>query len=415
MGGSLRVVLESPSDGAKPKPRLFIPGDVVAGKVVLSLQEAANIESISIELEGGCKTKVTYHDHIFDQTHTYFYTSNFLNLKETLFAGPYKMRASTYEYPFSFRLPETYDHEGGPFKEKSFAPEYSLPGPKPMPLTCTGHGYQIYYHLKARIPRTFSDWVDKKVLTFSPARRGPDPAPIPQNTDKSNASPCRRHYRITDGGTCRKLTMGESIKEAFHHSAATSTVNFTLNATVPMAIVIGNSSAVDMTLTCLDSANGNPQPLFTLKSYTLFLMSGTTIRAAEPHKLYSFERAAYFNLRSEIIRCTLNIPLPYNETIRVNGLFPTGETYTCPTFVYNAVKRSYGLELKAVVECLGEEIDFKLKWGSVVLLPARMIGGGSREILIEKELPRYDEGAGSTSVVPQVEGDVSDHKDVEEV
>jgi hypothetical protein len=105
----------------------------------------------------------------------------------------------------------------------------------------------------------------------------------------------------------------------------------------------------------------------------------------------------------------------------VNGLFPTDETYTCPTFVHDAVKRAYGLELKVVVDCLGEESNFKLKWGWVLLLAARMIGKGNREILMgtgelemqsEEELPRYEEREESTSEVPQVEGHVSDHKDV---
>jgi hypothetical protein len=422
MRSSLRIFLEGPSDGAKPQPRLFIPGDIVAGKVVLTLQEATNIASISIELKGCCGTQVSRYDISLKETQTTFYSNQFLTLKETLFTGPFKMRASTYEYPFSFRLPETFDHKCGFFNNKPFAPEYRLPGPKPMPPTCKvphrGDSHcGISYHLTARIPRTFSNWDDIKFLTFSPVRTEPDPAPIPQNADKSSASPCRCHYRITDEGTYRKLTMGESMKEAFHHSAATSTVNFTFNATVPTTIVIGNSPAIDMTLICLDSAKGNPLPPFTLKSYALFLKSWTTFRARSRF----FDVTDQSILSSEIMRGTLNIPLPPNETISVNGLFPTDETYTCPTFVHDAVKREYALELKVVVDCLGEESNFKLKSGRVVLLAARMIGEGNREILMgtgelgmqsEQELPRYEERDESASEVPRVEGHVSDHKDV---
>jgi hypothetical protein len=77
------------------------------------------------------------------------------------------------------------------------------------------------------------------------------------------------------------------------------------------------------------------------------------------------------------------------------------------------VRRSYDLELKVDVECLGETSKFKVKWRNIILYPAKMEGSVEQAIKtiesstaqrgIEQHggLPAYD--GGSTSVEPQVE------------
>jgi hypothetical protein len=193
------------------------------------------------------------------------------------------MRALTYEYPFAFQIPEKFNYVTSEFSDQNFAPEYSMMGPKPLPPTCMGpydrNGEcEIYYHLTARIPKTFSDYEVKYVLNFCPPRTVSNPAPLLKKANKYNTSTYHRHYRLTDEGTCRPLTTRESMKEAFHHNALTSTVNFTLNAIGPAAIVIGKLYAIDLTVASPNAATGNIMPGFTLKSWTLILKTKTAIR-----------------------------------------------------------------------------------------------------------------------------------------
>ena len=53
--------------------------------------------------------------------------------------------------------------------------------------------------------------------------------------------------------------------------------------------------------------------------------------------------------------------LPVNVPVRFNGIFPTQGPYPPPTFDSWAIRRRYALELKAVVECLGDVERFKIQ------------------------------------------------------
>jgi hypothetical protein len=407
---NLRVVVER-TDGDKISPRLFIPGDRVAGKVVLTLTEDENVESVVIDFKGKCQTKIVTDNG--QNRRTYTYECVFFAQQRVLFKGPFKMRADTYEYPFAFQFPEKLNHTNGEFRDNNWAPTYSTNGPKPLPPTCSTLGYngicEIYYHLTARVPRTFADWKDKHDLNFTPSRAILHPAPLPKKSNEYNGSTYHRHYRLTDEGTCRTLTTRESIKEAFRHHAATSTVNFTFNATAPTAIVIGRPYAVDLTITSPDEATGNIMPPFIVKTWVLILNTRTDIRV--PALLSDRQKLMETNIT--ISSGTLNCLTPLNKQLRIANLFPKDKIYAPPTFECIAVRRSYDLELKVDVECLGETSKFKVKWRNIILYPAKMEGSVEQAIKtiesstaqrgIEQHggLPAYD--GGSTSVEPQVE------------
>jgi hypothetical protein len=407
---SLRVFVEQRSDGEKLQPRLFIPGDRVVGKVVLTLTEDETVENIIIDLKGKCKTKIVRGSG--QNRHTHRYELEFYTDRRLLFKGPFKMRADTYEYPFAFQLPESFTYTASGFSDQNWSPEYSTMGTKPLPPTCLGpygrHECEIYYRLTARVPKTFSDWEDKYHLNFSPPRTVSDPNPL-LKANENNASTYHRHYRLTDDGTCRTLTTRESLKETFKHNAATNSVNFTLNAVAPIAIVIGRPYTIDLTLASPDEATGNIMPDFKLKAWALILKSRTDIRVPG---LFS-DHQQLLEDHIEINHGTLNIPILLNKSLRITGMFPKDRIYAPPTFDAWAVRRNYGLELKIDVECLGETSSFKVKWPHVFLYPAKMEGGveeaikaiesGTAQLGIEQQggLPAYEGGSGS--VVPQVE------------
>lgn len=414
MAYSLKVFVEQRPDGQNLQPRLFIPGDRVSGKVVLKLTGDENIENIFIDLKGKCKTKIVTGTGQTRRVHRY--ELEFFTDRRLLFKGPFKMRADTYEYPFAFQLPQNFNYRAGTqFSDQNWSREYSMEGPKPLPPTCLGP-YQsrgecdIYYHLTARIPKTFSDWEDKFDLNFCPPRTVPDPDPLLKKVNEYNGSRYNRHYRLTDEGTCRTLTTRESMKEAFKRNAATSTVNFTLNAVAPTAIVIGRPYTIELTLASPDEATGNIMPDFKLKTWNLILKTRTHIRVPGLFSDHQKLLETHLNINNGI----LNIPIPLNEPLRINGMFPKDKVYAPPTFQSWAVKRWYGLELKIDVECLGETSAFKIKWPSVVLFPANVENGveeaikaiesGTAQLGLEQQggLPGYE--AGSTSAAAQQEG-----------
>jgi hypothetical protein len=319
------------------------------------------------------------------------------------------MRADTYQYPFAFQIPETFNYTNYEFRDQNWAQTYSTSGPKPLPPTCLGPYHtdfssEISYHLTARVPKTNLE--DSYVLNFSPSRRILDPAPLPKKVDGYNCSTYHRHYRLTAGGRCRALTTREAMTEAFRHSAATSTVNFTFSATAPTAIVIGRSYTVDFILTSPDEATGNIMPSFTLKSWTLILKTRTDIRIPGKGSDHQKLLEDLINISSG----TLNSSIRLNRPLRVANLFPEGKIYAPPTFECMAVKRSYDLDLKVAVECLGETSSFKVKWRDVTLYPAKVDAGvreaiqaieiGTAQLGIRQQggLPAYDASAG-----PQVE------------
>ncbi|KAE9376618.1 hypothetical protein N431DRAFT_400868 [Stipitochalara longipes BDJ] len=409
---SLRVFVEQPANGEKLLPRLFMPGDRVTGKVVLTLTEDENIDNIFIDFKGKCRTKIVTGSGQNRNAHRY--ERVFFHKQQTLFKGPFKMRADTYEYPFAFQFPDKFNYTNGEFTDQNWAWTYSTNGPKPLPPTCLGPdlssgGCEIYYHLTARVPRSFADWEHKQVLNFSPPRTVPDPAPLPKKASEYNGSTYHRHYRLTDEGTCRTLTTRESMKETFRHNAATSTVNFTLNATAPTTIVIGRTYNIDLMLTSPDEATGNIMPPFTLKTWLLILKTRTAIRVPGVFSDYQKLLEDHISISSG----TLNSPTPLNKMRRIANLFPKDKIYAPPTFECMAIKRNYDLELKLNVECLGETSEFKIKWRNVMLFAAKMEDGveeaikaiesGTAQLGIEPQgaLPPYD--GGSASVEPQVE------------
>lgn len=177
-----------------------------------------------------------------------------------------------------------------------------------------------------------------------------------------------RHYRLTHEGIPRPLTKTEAFKEGIHHKSENLKVDFWLSAKAPTNIIIGKPYTMELTLGCKDTGTGDSLPGFLLKEYQFFLKPRTDIHV--PGIMYDHEQLID---GTHIILHTgsLNVTLTPNKTIQINGMFPTTETYACPSFTSWAARRNYGLELKADVWCLEEKTHFKLHWHNVTLFPPR--------------------------------------------
>ena len=310
---------------------------------------------------------------------------------------------------------------GNEFRDEGMFRGQAEPGKLPCPPSCEDDGsfnggLEIQYHLTTRIPRTFMDWEDKVYLNYSPWRTEADVREERKVAKVDQYEEHHTHYRLTGEGVPRALTKTEAFKEMLHHKAETKTVHFSLSATAPTQIVIGKSYPVEITLTSKDAEELGIVPEFKIKSYQLFLKGRANVRvpgAFVDHETYIEGHIPLTNYEK------LDVVLPVNKAVKFNGMFPTRGPYPPPTFMSWAIRRTYGLELKATVECLGEEESFKIHWTGVELHPARMEPGveeairsiesgtanldvGLEERVVEG-LPEYQPGHGQEEVLPRYE------------
>jgi hypothetical protein len=68
----------------------------------------------------------------------------------------------------------------------------------------------------------------------------------------------------------------------------------------------------------------------------------------------------------------LDTVLLVNKALRLNGTFHSSTPALPPTFISTAVRRTYALELEAIVECLGQLEKFEIYWQDHMLLPVRI-------------------------------------------
>ena len=375
MGSSaLKVHLDTPYSRTSYHTHVFGPGDKVAGKVVFSPESDESIESIYVEFRGKCETKISHGND------SQIYERQMFRLTETLFQGPYKMKAATYEYPFSFTFPEKFLYRGLEFRDDG---RFELPGPDGMlwlPPSCVDYGdrggsCEVHYHVTATIPRTFMDWEDKILLSFCPWRTE---LHVPEMRKEASQREARlRRYRLSEEGVPRLLTKKEVFKEGFKKSAETKFVDFSMSATAPTRIVAGKSYPVEITLTSNGAEQLGTVPEFRIKSCAMFVKSQTYIRVpgAFTDHLDVFDGHIPLTSSSRV-----DVVLPLGEKQTFNGMFRTRGPFPPPTFSSWAFKRTYGLELKAIVECLGEEEKFKIHWMNVEVLPGKTKTGDGEAI-----------------------------------
>lgn len=399
MTGTLKILLDPPYKRANFKSQLFIPGDTVSGKVVLDLKDNEKIDSICIELKG--KFRILSGRGQDDRA----YEVDMFRQRKILFQGPFKLRASTYDYPFSFQFPKHFKHDYKEFAEDAFFLGQTKVGPHPLPPTCEDKDIRsgmcaIYYILGVKIPRTFGSWEDNVSLYFTPSRTARSPAPLLKSS--KDYATLQRQFRLTNEGIPRPLTTREAIKEAFRHQTGTYTVNFSLSVLAPTAIVIGKPYEIEVTLVSNDVETGNSMPSFLMKDYSLFLKSRTEVRA--PGAAYDLD--CFLEGLISLSGGNLDLPLAINVPMKVNGMFPVNQSYAPPSFTSWAIRRTYALELRSMIFCLGEGFKCNVHCPNVTLYSARIadeveeatrsieVRAANLSLVNQEGLPAYGEATG---------------------
>lgn len=381
----LRVHLQPLSSTIERHVGAYNPGEEVAGRVKLYLHKESKVNTIFVHFKGECKNQVG------QGKNARHWQSVFFSLRQTLLHGPVRMQAGTYEYPFAFRFPGTFTFAGNPFTRNS--PSFiQAPGRHPLPPSCSGSSgsgtYSVSYTILAVSERSLHKWSHIAIAYFAPCRTDANPDPV-LVASKAGHRPFL-HFKLGDDALPRALGTRESMKNAFHHSEDVSTVSFTLKAKAPTAIVAGRAYPVEVTLLVLSNkGNTDSMPDFRAKNFTLSLKAKTNIRV--PH-MFS-DSVATIETQGLLGSDRTDTLLPPNTPKALNGLLshPSTSSLThigaAPTFKSVAVSRSYVLELKATIVCLGEEHKFKVRWWNVTLYSARMEPGIEEAIMAIENIP----------------------------
>ena len=126
---------------------------------------------------------------------------------------------------------------------------------------------------------------------------------------------------------------------------------------------------------------------FELKTYELLLKSYSDVRTPG---ILDLDHTHYMENYILISSGTRNIPMTVNKPESIDGMFPLHDkTYAPPSFTTSAMKRTYGLELRAIISWIGNESKFKVNLRSVTLYPPRMADG------VEEAIRAIEEGAGN--------------------
>lgn len=365
----VRIQLDPPYQRGSFRQHLFTPGDRISGKVVFNLKEDEKIDRIFIDFKGKCTVRDGGGDD--ERVHTQILFAH----TKVLFKGPFKMRAALYEYPFLFQFPETFEFKNTDFRDNvNYESKFGqLPLPPTVETQWGGSANEpcaIYYHLTAKIPKTWGSWEDKVSLHFTPFRKEFDPAPLLKRS--KDYQTFHRNYRLTSELIPRPFTKGEAVKHAFHRHSTTQTINFSFSAIAPTNIVIGRAYPIEVTVIPTVGDAWETSPQFRLKHYTLCLKASTFVRIPGTVKESTGRQYTHINLSSG----SIDVVVVLSKAMKLNGMFPTKPIAPPPpTFTSFSARRTYELELKMTVSCLDEESRFKIKWPDVTIYSSKMEPG----------------------------------------
>jgi hypothetical protein len=192
---------------------LFAPGQRISGKVHLDLDKDEEVPKVLIEFRGRIKSSITTGSGNNRRTRRFEYIM--FSFQKILFDGQdFKLRATNYEWPFSFTFPERFTMRNDPFDH---SPRFTV-GDQLLPPSCSDiNGSRangsISYQLLARVPRTFLDWKFETYLRFTPVRREalPHSMHVPKRQTETEQ---KKKFRFDAVGP-RPLTTKESLSDKF--------------------------------------------------------------------------------------------------------------------------------------------------------------------------------------------------------
>lgn len=365
-------------DGVKTRPGwyagpqgLYTPGQRVSGKVVLKLDKDQEVPRVTIRFRGKIKTSITTGGS--NQRRTRRHRCIIFQFEKQLFdGGGYKLRATDYEWPFSFTFPEGFNPGtcGLDTHTRGF-----VVGPQPLPPTCSTMSEMgrvagsISYTLKARIPKSFIDAKTKVLLNFTPIRLEALPHSMHVPKQESNFVEHQQKYRFDAVGP-RSLTTKESFSDKFHSHTETKIINFNVLISAPTQIVVGKPYPILVTLQSKTEEEIIPE--FKLQSMEVHLKAYTQVRVDGTFGDHIDDTESQVPLLTST--AGLDVKLPVNEAIPVTGAFPS-RIYAPPTFSTISMLRDYRLSIHVKVRCLDDTYKSSCRWHTVTLLPAKMEDG----------------------------------------
>ncbi|OBT77361.1 hypothetical protein VF21_03395 [Pseudogymnoascus sp. 05NY08] len=338
MVARFRVVLDPPYSMTDQKAHHYLPGDPVSGKVILAAKDGEKIKSISVTFKGSFYTKATQGN--LEGT----YRFDIFNFSITLLQGPFKMTASTYEYPFLFEIP------------RGFAGSM-----RPTPPTCddatqlrdTYSDWKIVYSISARGEKSMFGLGDELPIVVTASRPALHPGPGVLRQDARDGF--KQSYAFTNEGIPRALTKTESFKG----TANNYQLNLSLLAAPTTAIIIGQPFTIAFTLQTDTPTSNYRLPEFYLRDYTIALCSSSAVwtpynkgksyigtTALHPFEIFPSKR-------------TTNAPLRLNEPVALQETLPTSFQST-PSFKTLLFERRYYFQIHANVSCFDNTVKLKI-------------------------------------------------------
>ncbi|KFZ01925.1 hypothetical protein V500_00563 [Pseudogymnoascus sp. VKM F-4518 (FW-2643)] len=361
MVARFRIVLDPPYSMTDQKAHHFLPGDPISGKVVLAAKDGEKIKNISVTFEGSFYVKATQGN--LEGT----YRFDIFKFSTTLLQDPFKMTASTYEYPFLFEIPRGFT---GPVEWAGTSTPsdlYSIPPGSmwPIPPTCDDAtqlrdrytDWRIVYSLAARGEKSMFGLSDEIPIVVTASRPALNPGP---GVLRQDARDCfKQNYTFTNEGIPRALTKTESFKGTMQQNANNYQLNLSLLAAPTTAIIIGKPFTIAFTLQTDPPTSNYRLPEFYLRDYTIALCSSTAVWTPYNNVKSYLGTTALHPFEIFPSKRTINAPLRLNESVMMQEMLPSSFQST-PSFKTLLFERRYYFQIHAHVSCFDNTVKLKI-------------------------------------------------------
>jgi len=357
-------------------PHCYLPGQTISGKVVFELAKDHEIPKVSIRFRG--KLKVVIQRQGEQSTQSYRYT--FFSFEQILFnGGQFKMRATTYEWPFEFTVPRNYTPRNiaNEFDDNG---QFVVTGPQTLPPSSDdeyrGRGRAaIIYKLYAHIPRfNLPDWDATRMVTISPARMEASPELQYVAKGKLLMEPWERYrYRYDANYTPRSLTKREILSDTFRGNSETQQVEFSVEISAPRFAIVGKACPISVRVVTAPTEMVLPD--FKLTEVELRISCRTHVRIPGT---FGDHRKTHENTIWLCSSVNMSNLLEIGEWLLVRGVFPEGGSKwkpIVPDFTSMAIRRDHAMSIRVRVTCLEKDFKFTRVWPKITFLPSAMEDG----------------------------------------
>lgn len=342
----VRVIVDSAPEG---KYGTFVPGQTISGKAIYTPQLQVDIDMVEVVFKGKCFTQITETNANNGTTSktTHFREKIVLfRYSQTVFRGPHTIPAGTYEWPFTFKLPEKAMHNRKAQTKDHLFQMGEQDLPPSFKLKCDVHAdppkAEVTYQIKAKINpgRLMHSAQGCFEVPVWPVSLTPLAKPLPLD------GPCHGNGRFKD----RRLrpaqhTFKEKMSHIFTSDPALKTPEINISVSVKIPRIVGVSQPMPIEISCNYRRTGENDPKdpnlvlmdcrIILKTYADVRAMRTTKDHMKPGKQTVVSHTIRGNkntlpLDGSFIPITTPLCLA-DMTSKVHGLVPNFKTWTINT------------------------------------------------------------------------------------